>query len=295
MRDNMVLARKLEAFLEDFKIGGICHRLANQDGLAPIHVNEILHTFANEARVTLALVEKFLNSEMRILEVGAGICLFAIFLRSENYHVVGLEPALGGFSDFAKIKNAVLAYYSDIAIDILSISAQELDGQKHGEFDLIYSNNVIEHIPDLCPTFSAMTGVLSKNGLMVHGCPNYVIPYEPHFGIPVIKKFPELSRRLFPKRIETNSDLWDSLNFISYFNVKALAAKCHLKVKFKKGVLYDSLLRIGADKCFRERHMNKWILSLFSLFQYLGLVRVVRYLPPYLSTPMIVMLSHRMR
>ncbi|TFG60213.1 MAG: methyltransferase domain-containing protein, partial [Nitrospirales bacterium] len=107
----------------------------------------------------------------------------------ENYHVIALEPALGGFSVFEEIKNAVLDYYSHIDLAALRISAKDLDPRKHSEFDLIYSNNVIEHIPDLTSTFSAMNSVLSGKGLMVHACPNYVIPYETHFGIPVLKLF----------------------------------------------------------------------------------------------------------
>ena len=79
-------------------------------------------------------------------------------------NVVYLKPALGEFGSFEEIKNADLAYYAHINIDVLKISAQELDSRKHGEFDLIFSNNVIEHIPDLSSTFSAMTSVLEKNG-----------------------------------------------------------------------------------------------------------------------------------
>ena len=293
MVEKKILRRKLTEFLRDFEINGISDCLRNGHELKGNDVCDLLLTFANEARVTLSLVEKFLNPEMRILEVGAGLCLFSIFLKSENYHVVALEPALGGFSDFEKIKNSVLAYYSHIAIDVLRISAQDLDPQKHGVFDLIYSNNVLEHIPELSSTFSAMTSVLSPKGLMAHACPNYVIPYEPHFGIPVLKRFPGLSRRLFSKRIEPKIDLWDSLNFISFFNVKGLARENHLNVKFAKGVLYDSLLRLESDESFRERHVNGLGLSLFVILKNLGILRIVHYLPPFLATPMIIVLSRQ--
>jgi 2-polyprenyl-3-methyl-5-hydroxy-6-metoxy-1,4-benzoquinol methylase len=288
---NMGLRAKLEAFLGAFNLERVCDQLVHEDGLARTYAHEVLHTFANEARVTLDLVEKFLKSEIRILEVGAGICLFSIFLKTENFNVIALEPALGGFSNFEKIKNAVLGYYSHIDLDVLRIPAQDLNSQNHGMFDLIYSNNVIEHIPDLRQTFSAMTNVLAKDGLMVHACPNYMVPYEPHFGIPVIKKFSGLSRQLFRKKIETNIDLWNSLNFISYFTVKALATKNHLNVKFKRGVLYDSFLRLDTDQSFRERHRHSWILSLFLFLKSLGVLRFVQALPPCFSTPMIIMCS----
>jgi len=287
---SMELGNKLESFLGNFNIEDICDRLENEESLERDYVKDLLGTFANETRVTLSLVEQFLNSRLRILEVGAGICLFSIFLKSENYDVVALEPALGGFSDFEKIKNAVLGYYSHIALDVLRISAQDLGIHENGEFDLIYSNNVIEHIPELSSTFSAMTNVLSENGLMVHACPNYLIPYEPHFGIPVFKLWPGLSRRVFSKRIASKVDLWDSLNFISYFNVKVLASDNHLRVKFVQGVLSDSVVRLQKDESFRGRHMNRFLLSLFSLLKGLRILHLLQYLPPFLSTPMIVLL-----
>ena len=291
--ENMGLRSKLELFLTNFEIEGICERLKNEHGLERDYVSDILLTFANETRITLSLVEKFLNPEARILEVGAGICLFSIFLKSEDYHVVALEPALGGFSVFEEIKNAVLAYYSHIDLAVLSISAKDLDRRKHGEFDLIYSNNVIEHIPDLTSTFSAMTSVLSEKGFMVHSCPNYVIPYEPHFGIPVLKVCPGLSRRLFSKRIEGKVELWESLNFISYFNMKVLAANNYLNVKFVQGVLYESIVRFETDSHFRGRHGSTWVFSLYVLLKNLGLLRMIQYLPPFLSTPMIMVLSRK--
>lgn len=288
---NMGLGSKLEAFLGSFPIESICERLENEQGLEKNYAKDILCTFANETRVTLGLVENFLNPEIRILEVGGGICLFSIFLKSENYNVVALEPALGGFSGFEKIKNAVLACYCHIELEVFSISAQDLHRQKYGEFNLIYSNNVIEHIPDLSSAFSAMTSVLSQNGLMVHGCPNYAIPYEPHFGVPVFKLWPGLSRRLFSKRIEQKADLWDSLNFISYFNVKGLATDNHLHVKFIQGVLYNSVLRFETDTSFRERHGNNFLLSLLSWLKCLRILQMMKYLPPFISTPMIIVLS----
>ena len=95
--ENMGLGSKLEAFLGNFQIEGICERWENVQGLEKNYVKDILCTFANEARVILGLVENFLNPEIRILEVGAGICLFRIFLRAKiimlwllSRHYVGL-------------------------------------------------------------------------------------------------------------------------------------------------------------------------------------------------------------
>ena len=289
---NVGLESKLEAFLLTFDIESICERLGNECGLQENYVKDILCTFVNETRATLSLVKNKLNLGMRILEVGAGICLFSLFLKKENYNIVALEPARGGFSDFEKISNAVLVHFDYIELTVLRISAQDLDSKKHGEFDLIFSNNVMEHIPDLSSTFSAMTNVLSQQGLMVHACPNYVIPYEPHFGIPVLKRLPGLSRYLFSRKIETNSELWDSLNFISYFEIKALATENHLIPKFVQGVAYNNLLRFETDKIFRERHMNNWFFSLFSLLKSLRVLEILRFMPPLLSTPMIIVLFH---
>ena len=85
----------------------------------------------------------------------------------------------------------------------LSISASPTAGpgprpRKAGQFEFIFSVNVIEHCQPLEPNLEGMAGVLSPGGRMLHTCPNYRVPYEPHLRTPLIPAAPGLTARLRP-------------------------------------------------------------------------------------------------
>jgi hypothetical protein len=128
---------------------------------------------------------------------------------------------------------------------------------------------------------------------MLHSCPNYLFPYEPHFGVPVIKPFSKLFKKMFKISSKTNADVWDSLNFITYFDVKRIAKNNSLNVIFERDVLYKSLLRMDGDVCFSERHAGGVIYRLYSVLKYTRLLKCIKYFPIMLSTPMIFNLAYK--
>ncbi len=287
----MDLKEKLVLFLDELPVDKLCHEIENEATTDADRARQLLGTFSNEAKGALDLINGYLSKDKRILEVGAGLCFLSLFLKREGYDVVALEPAMGGFGLFEAVKAVVLRHYSDIELEVLDIPADKLDTNKNGQFDVIFSNNVIEHIPDLQKNFSAMTSVLSSSGIMVHACPNYVVPYEPHFGVPVVRVFSNLSRNIFKIDKRANYDVWESLNFITFFDVQKLAYKNNLNVIFERGVLYKSLLRLDQDEAFYERHSGGIIYKGYSLIKKLRLLILIKYVPPMLSTPMVFSMS----
>ena len=53
---------------------------------------------------------------------------------------------------------------------------------KHKEFNFIFCANVVEHVINLPRFFDSIIPLISQNGTFRFVCPNYAIPYEPHFG-----------------------------------------------------------------------------------------------------------------
>ena len=43
-----------------------------------------------------------------------------------------------------------------------------------GNFDIIFSNHVVEHLPDIGTTFALLTRLLKKNGIVFHILPNFM-------------------------------------------------------------------------------------------------------------------------
>lgn len=252
---------------------------------------QTLNTFKGEAVTTLSIIEEHLNFNIRILEVGAGLCLVSLFLKDQGYNIVALEPLAGGFGFFEKLKTKILNLNTGKKLTTYDITAQELSSETHGQFGLIYSNNVIEHITEVKSAFKAMRRVLSNTGKMIHGCPNYIVPYEPHFGIPVIASAPWLTEKMLKNKIKQKKEVWDSLNFITYFQVKSLANENGCTVTFKKELTYNAFMRLQNDYEFIARHKNTFVGKLFKLMQVTHTLRLTKYIPAFASTPMVFIMS----
>jgi 2-polyprenyl-3-methyl-5-hydroxy-6-metoxy-1,4-benzoquinol methylase len=283
------LKDRLDEFLASVPVDQLSIEIAKRGQSSQLPVTDILSTYINEARVSFALVENHLDTNSRILEVGAGLCLLSLFLKKEGHSIVALEPALGGFGLFETAKQVVLDHFSDISLQVLTCTAGELNPKEHGSYDLIFSNNVMEHIPDWAGALRAMQAALSPAGIMRHSCPNYTVPYEPHYGIPVFRHFPVLSRRLFLSA-STNRDIWNSLNFITCRQIRCFCRKYQLACDFEKELLYRACMRILDDPVFKERHQG-FIARLAALIIKSPLRHLIRRIPATFATPMIFTIS----
>ncbi|CAN5649315.1 hypothetical protein BH10ACT3_BH10ACT3_23750 [soil metagenome] len=236
-----------------------------------------------EAAQTLRVIEGLdLPAGQRMLAVGAGLGLASAFLSSQGFDVTALEPGGVGFEEHLVVaeKLAALAGWDH---PLLTIGVEQLDPARHGHFSLIFSNNVIEHVERADASLRAMARVLTPEGLMVHSCPNYSIPYEPHFGLPLLPWRPRWTARLLPRRV-SESDLWSSLNFIRARDVIATGVKLGYVVEFRSGALAASLERLGTDVEFRARH--RLLAGVAVVARSTGMIRLLRRLPSTWSTPM---------
>lgn len=288
--DFQILKPMLHAFLEQIPFEMIASDVAFKTGKPASEIAALLSTYANESLVSLDLVADHLASATRIMEVGAGLCMLSLFLKKQGYPVTALEPALGGYGIFDQTKDAILQHFSTYELEVLTLPAQQLNAAKHGEFDLIFSNNVMEHIPDWCEAISAMATVLSADGKMVHSCPNYTVPYEPHYGIPVFRHFRRLSARLFlPKRAD--EEIWNSLNFITCRQVKNFCHAQNLLCRFEKELLIKAFQRVHEDPVFQKRHQGL-ISIVANLAVKTPFKELLKNIPAGLSTPMIFEIRH---
>lgn len=257
---------------------------ASHSGLPIARVSAVVGACVAEVAVGLDLIEDRLSEGGRILEVGAGISLLATVLQQRGFDIVALEPGANGFSDSGLIGAALRAYVEDSKFEIIEEEASRLDPAVHGVFDLIFSVNVLEHIPDLEANIAGMERVLAPTGVMVHTCPNYHIPYEPHYAIPLVPFFPQAVTWLRPSL--NQDELWRSLNFITTGRMRRAASAQGLNIQFRGSVLYDTLKRVESDPVFSDRH-PKLFLSLFRFLTHTRLIELFRWLPPALATPMV--------
>lgn len=284
--EQAALKESLHHFLARIPFETLAGQIALEHGYQEKDIRSLFDTFANESLVTLDLIVADLDTKHRMLEVGSGLCLTSLFLKHQGFTIIALEPALGGFDIFECVKNAILKHFSHLKLKVMTEPAEQLNPAKHGRFDLIFSNYVIEHIPEWKLALGKMASVLSPDGKMLHSCPNYTIPYEPHYGTLVFRHFPTISKRIFlPKNCDLG--IWNSLNFITYREIKSFCKAAELDCTFKKELLYLAFKRIGEDPLFKQRHKGL-AATLASFMLTTGVINLLKYIPPACATPLIV-------
>lgn len=279
--------------LERFTLGLPWDQL--QEAASPFCNNDrtkasvFLKTLQLEARFGLKIILSRLSHDKRILEVGAGIGLLAGYLNSCGYLITALEPGLGGFGVSAALATAVSSRPEFSSLHRLDVPAEKLNPALHGRFDFIYSINVLEHIPDLEDAVRGMGTVLENRGEMVHTCPNYFIPYEPHFGIPLVPLAPRFTVNYLPKL--KDSELWQSLNFITAARLNRACLAQGLMMNLEPGVMLRTFTRFGTDPEFRRRQGSSFVFKIFLFLKFTGLLYLLGKLPAWWCTPMVAKIT----
>ncbi|MGQ9848397.1 MAG: class I SAM-dependent methyltransferase [Bacteroidales bacterium] len=241
-----------------------------------------------EALWALQLLSKHTNQKKlknkTILEIGAGCGFLSAILSLAGYKVTSIEPSSGIFSYHGRIVNTL---FKNLGIHhtIIDSTIENITESEIGTFDIIFSINVLEHVNSVKHAFEKMSVLLHDDGCMLHVCPNYCIPYEPHLGIVLIPLYPSLTKYiLFPKTKKLLKEM--NINFIHFHTIKYLAKKYNLIVNFEKDVVYSMFQRFLYDTKFKERQSGIPY-KLFIVLNRLGLLHLTKLLPPWLQTPMI--------
>jgi SAM-dependent methyltransferase len=223
----------------------------------------------------------------RVLEIGcgAGYLLRMLARRHPALSFEGVEPIGPGFTQFDRPLGLVAAATPNIVVHRAAIESFG-SAEAGGAYDLIFSVNVFEHLGDWRAGVDRACALLAPGGEMMILCPNYAVPYEPHFRLPLLGG-PRLARRLFARRIarierENAADgLWRSLNFIS---VPALRRHCDRRgwrVAFDGAILGEMVERLTEDAQLAARQPG--LARAASLLRRAGLAAALRRVPPALS------------
>lgn len=249
--------------------------------------DEIFDVWVEEALFGCAEISSFTHTRSRGLEIGAGAGLLAAHMSKSFEEVVAIEPISGAFSKSETVLNKVKeASYKNLIINRTSLEKFQ-DG---AGFDLIWSINVFEHLEDWKAGLLKTKSLLRPGGRAIILCPNYDIPYESHFGLPILAS-KKITRTVFAKRINKFEEkyscigLWKSLNFIRASRIIQFAQQHNFQIKIDKTVTLRMFQRVTTHRQFAQRH--KHISPIISLAYKVGLAEMYSWLParmqPYIA------------
>lgn len=258
-----------------------------EDGERDAHKK--MESAIEEARNASRFLSSVLKEGDRVLEIGAGLGILSAFLTSSGYEVVSVEPGGQGY-EINQRTSKLFASHMGRESNTLPIAGEDIDPETHGTFDVIFSINVIEHVADPVLLLERLHPALRADGTMFHLCPNYRVPYEPHFGIPLVPVWPQKTERFLSEETR-ESGLWKSLNWIDAGDVQGFAEQNRMTLEFKPSLLVDALNRLAAGGSFAERHSR--LASAAKVLTRLRIDRLINRVPPEYLTPMAFVLRHQ--
>lgn len=102
-----------------------------------------------------------------VLDFGCGVGYGSYYLASR-----GAEKVLGIDIDRKSTQYAMDRYiHEKVAFKEISIEALNNDGRYRNQFDLVFSSNVMEHVPDYLSVLSSIKDLLSPNGIYIQITP----------------------------------------------------------------------------------------------------------------------------
>jgi len=283
-----VTSATVEAFLaRTTEDAGFAAEVGTRTGSPAESTATLLCDLASEVRRAATLLHGLPCHEgARVLEIGSGPGLVAALLHQQGVDVTGLDPIVEGFEASMAVQK-VLADRMSMPT-IMPIAAADLNPVKHGMFDLIFSVNVLEHIRPLVPNLDGLARVLAPGGLMIHTCPNYRMPYEPHYRLVLAPGRPAWTRYIL--RSTGREPVWQSLNWITAGSVRRFARRHNLTLTFLRGETIAALDRLRDDPHFARRHRGLIATTLRAL-DAVGLSHLLGRLPATWTTPMTFILK----
>jgi SAM-dependent methyltransferase len=164
-----------------------------------------------ERRYGLFLELCDVRPEERILDVGAGAGgALERFNRANKILAVDIEPQASEWLSSPNVK-------------VQRGDATDLPFAD-GEFPLVFSSSVIEHIPkDLQPAFASEVRRVGRRYFVQ--TPNRYFPIEPHYQLPLFQFLPERVRRALNRRYSfgwREKGRWEDVNLLTERDLKRL-------------------------------------------------------------------------
>jgi 2-polyprenyl-3-methyl-5-hydroxy-6-metoxy-1,4-benzoquinol methylase len=246
-------------------------------------------TALNQAKFGLSrivpVVNRIAEANIRVLEVGAGSMLLSAYLASKGLNVTALEPLTPDFSWFEALQTEVLAYCARENITFERVDSIAENYLRPGQYDLIFTIHVLEHMQDPLLALENMYQSLKQPGFLLALCPNYDVPFEPHLGIFLVSLSKSINARFYARRIAEKSKIWDGLFFVRYSQLRRYLDNKQIRYAFNRSMVRDMFQQLGKDPFFYAR-MPAFVRWSHRILKSVGVTDILDFLPLRMQTPM---------
>lgn len=141
------------------------------------------------------VIDKCLEYEStgKILDYGCGGGDVVMEGRSRGLDIVGVEAFYGGSS-----AKEIVAFRGLLDVSVFPLDEEFRIPFSDNSFDMVVSNQVMEHVEDLAHTFAEINRVLKPNGRFLALFPDRGVIREGHCGIPLAHWFSNQSKWRYP-------------------------------------------------------------------------------------------------
>ena len=252
--------------------------------LIPPEIIDPLRTYISEAKFFKNIVTPDvanLISDSYVIEVGSGIGLLSLHLASLGFEVTAFEPQSSGFNQMNAMRSLISENWKPSApqVEFREASLNQTT-QLEKLADYIFAINVIEHVHNFEELITHAVKAKTPEATMRIVCPNYSIPYEPHFNIPIIftKRITKFifGHKIHNSKIPDSDEFWGDLSWPTQKKLKKILKSKGWNVEFSRDATHEYLNRAFSDSDFIVRK-GRIIGSLFKLTSVLA--KIVRFVP----------------
>jgi len=189
---------------------------------------EILYNYTYET------LENTLKRKGRILDVGSGPGYFLLFGKNRGWDGVGIEPSVEAYEHSV----------NELGLDVLNETFSSEVSSQIGLFDVVYLNNVLEHVRDPEEILVNARKALKEEGLIYVCCPNDFNAFQEivvtHLGVKPWFVVPQ-----------------EHYNYFSFESLSKLLENTGYEVIHKEGSFPLELFLLMGDNYVNEPELGK--------------------------------------
>jgi 2-polyprenyl-3-methyl-5-hydroxy-6-metoxy-1,4-benzoquinol methylase len=207
---------------------------------------------------------------MKILEVGSGFGFFLCYvLKNYGWNICGIEPGSDIFDGRHDLASQLLEENALDKAHVIMTHAEKTDFADNS-FDVILSNDVLEHVANPLQVLRESVRILRPGGLLIFNFPNYNWIYEGHYNVPWIPLINKPLARWYVRLLGRDAHFLEHLSFLTPRQVNRFIRSLEdidqvLPLEYKTGEFIAERIQGYLEQKRDTKSLGYWMISALHL------------------------------